>query len=79
VTVRDPETGETRHPQDDPAALAAAADGLNEATLALEGIDYNALEERQLRTLLGAKANLEDVATEVRRHQHNRDAEGDRA
>lgn len=59
------------HPEDDPEVVEDAADSLNEATLAIEGVDFNALTDDQLRALLDAKATLHDLTKELRRRQRS--------
>lgn len=75
MTIRDPETGDIEHRQDNIPAVRTAADELNEATLALERIDYNALREANLETLLAAKEVLGEITMDLRRRQHRMERE----
>lgn len=51
--------------------LAAAADHLSEALLAVERVDYNVPLEDELADLLAAKATLGDLCRELRQRQHS--------
>lgn len=49
---------------------AAAADTLNDATLALADVDLNILRPDDVRAVLDARETLQDVCLRLRREQH---------